>query len=385
MEMSALEIFGEVESDLQSIAGSSIALNSLLSLDDQGKTLSKLQTEIGGAPSSLYKMLQRLAQLSLLEESEGMYSLTHSGKFLAKQLSRFCTSVTPDEHTPVDKKTSWKSSRKSNRDDESVHWILHSRLVTKLLLSLLEGPKTRRDLRQQTGSLSSSIRSRLRQMENFRLVVEDGYSYNLTAKGMAVSAALRELVLMHRIVLRYGTFWNRYSLEGIPPVALDTVYELTHVELNQDGTGPAAMVNFQKYLAILSEGMYIHGISPFISRELADAIAYQASLGKAIEIVVTPELGRQIFQNYFDGKVENFQIYPNVRFYVSDIPFKYALTLTDKCIVLKLILKNNLAYDHARIMDCGSPDACIWAERFFQAFKTKSILLQDYAIKEKWV
>jgi predicted transcriptional regulator len=382
-----IEVFQSVGPQLQALFNSNLVPQALLALKEHPHTIAGLRDRIPGTSGSFYSVMQKMGKEGLIERENKEYALSNSGLFLSSKLEKLLNTINstcqgrpaeihPENEAHQDRLALYHHHKKFFR------WIFNSSLVLLILLSLHERAKTRRELRDDTGSLSQNIRTRLRQMEQWRLVSEEGYACALTTEGFRIVSAIEELLHTYRVTVTYSEFWNRYSLNWVPPEFFDKIHEMHQVTINYDGSGYTNYVNYQTYLNILSTGEHVHGISPWITPEMADGVAKQAYKGTPVSMVFSPELALQIFREYFSSNMNYLKAYPHVDFSVYPGPITFGLTVTDACLILKLPLKDDRSFDSARIMGCGSPDACRWSERIFNYYRRRSMPFMDFIAKE---
>lgn len=385
--MTEIDVHQSIGPDLQALLNSNLFPQILLVLLEHPHTVAALRARISGTYRSFSSVLQKMGEEGLVERGLGEYVLSNSGLFLSSKLVKLLENIIAMQHNSVERMspknnvpTDWLFFYHHHR--KFLRWIFNSSLVLRIMISLHSGPKTRRELRDDTGSLSQNIRTRLRQMEEWGLVSEKGYTYALTTEGYGIVTAIKDLLQTYVVTSKYGEFWNRYSLKWIPPQSFDKIHEMGRVTINYDGSGYENYVNYQTFLHILTTGGHVHGISPWVTPEMVDGVTKQAKKGTPVSLVLSPDLASYIYREYYSGSLDYLKIYPHVRVSVFPGPITFGMTVTDSCLVLKIPLKDDRTYDSARIMGCGSPEACRWAERVFEHYLEHSIPIEDFVAGE---
>ncbi len=105
---------------------------------------------------------------------------------------------------------------------------------------------------------------------------------------------------------------------------------------------------------------------------LADALREAVIGGKEIELVISQELARGLAAEPYATMRESLEGYANFRIYISSLPVRLGMTVTDSHLSLGLYRRDTGIYNVA--MDLISTDAAAvaWGERLFRHYKAGS-------------
>jgi predicted transcriptional regulator len=196
-------------------------------------------------------------------------------------------------------------------------------------------------------------------------------------KGEKTLESIERCVRTFNVIERFNSFFQIHSLDGMPESALATIDALICADLICD-----VPVNFEQGLAyfydVIREAGRLHGVSTWFLPEIAETIWERVIAGAEIELVITPELAETLWEEEIVGKGRNPADFPNLRFYVSTIPVKVGLTVTDKALSLGLFLRDGKTYDRIHDLLCFTPEAVAWGERLFRYYRERSVPIEEF-------
>ncbi|MCU0632924.1 MAG: DUF1724 domain-containing protein [Methanolinea sp.] len=191
---------------------------------------------------------------------------------------------------------------------------------------------------------------------------------------------LADLRAMVRTMERFIDFFESHSLEGIPQSALESLGDLVHAELICD-ISCNFLHRWEKYLRILQESRWIHGVSAFATPHIADAIGERVREGVKVILVITPELAEDLLKEPYLEMARHLWEYRNLKFRVSRVPIRVGLTVTDKALSFGLFTRSGQIYDSVYDLVCRSPESLEWGERLFLYYVEHSDPLPKYVFK----
>jgi predicted transcriptional regulator len=262
-----------------------------------------------------------------------------------------------------------------NATYKQVQSIFSSRLKIQILLSVLTGPKQLSQLRDVTGSTSQAIIPKIRTLERMSLIVQVEHGYAITPTGAILTSRIGDLIVTMGELMQHQEFWATHDIEGIPLPFLREIGNLIDSEVKFDTTENMFHV-YTHFVAILQQAAYVHGISSFMNPQLADVLSERIMAGVPVELVVSRGVAEGLAQEPFASKIRQLKPYGHFRIWLVDEPLRLGITVTDKHLSLGLNKKAGGVYDSSADMYSSDPRALDWAERLFQYYRERAVLLE---------
>jgi predicted transcriptional regulator len=114
------------------------------------------------------------------------------------------------------------------------------------------------------------------------------------------------------------------------------------------------------------EGICSHGPG------LAESLSERVIAGIPVELVISADAANVLGQEPYHAAIKNLLNFPNFKIWVTRIPLKVGLTVTDKCISLGLYKKDGKLYDSSSDLFSLDPVAITCGEDLFSYFKGQS-------------
>ena len=245
--------------------------------------------------------------------------------------------------------------------------LFRSRLQIQILLALQEGNQTLAHLREKTGSSSQALIPKIRGLESQMLLEQRNYEYLLTPLGHVLSDKITDFVTTLGSIRKHKDFWGSHELTGIPAYSLSEIGKLVSSEIIFDTTEDVIHV-YSLYLKIVKEASYIKGASAVMSPGLAESLSERVVAGIPVELVISADAADVLGQEPYQEAIKNLMNFPNFKVWVTRIPLKVGLTITDKCISLGLYKKDGKLYDSSSDLFSVDPVAIRWGEDLFSYF-----------------
>lgn len=262
-----------------------------------------------------------------------------------------------------------------NTNYKLIQSIFSSRLKVQILLSVLSGPKQLSELREVTKSTSQAIIPKIRSLERLSLLEQQDHGYVITPVGRILVTKIGDLVVTLGELMQHREFWATHDIEGIPHPFLYQIGDLIASDVKYDTTDDMFHV-YTHFVTILQQAAYIHGISSVMSAPVADVISERVVAGIPVELVVNRTVAESLMQEPFAGKVQKLRPYEQFKIWVVDEPLRIGITVTDKYLSLGLNKQVSGVYDSSADMYSTDPTARDWAERLFQYYRSRSVLLK---------
>jgi predicted transcriptional regulator len=262
-----------------------------------------------------------------------------------------------------------------NNNTKLIQSIFSSRLKIQILLSVAEGPKHLSELRDVTGSTSQAIIPKIRSLEGQSLIEPCDHGYRITSIGRVLATKIGDFVMTIGELMQHRDFWASHNIDGIPRPFLYQIGDLFDSEVKFDTTDTMFHV-YSHFLTILQKAEYIHGISSVMSPGVADVLSDRIMAGVPVELVVSRKVVEGLMQEPFLSKINQLKQYEKFKIWVVDEPLYLGITVTDKHLSLGLNKAINDVYDSSSDMYSSDLKAREWAERLFQYYRDRAVLLE---------
>lgn len=257
---------------------------------------------------------------------------------------------------------------------DEVQLIYRSRLLTEILLSLIDSNKTLPQFREITGSTSQAIIPKIRKLEAMHLIDDVNREYMLRPLGKVIASKIADFSMVLETINEHRDFWSNHYLEGVPESLLNEIGNLHNSRIISDTNADIFNV-YANYLKIIRSARHIYGISAVISSGHADVIGERIIQGIPVELVVSQDVALQLKDEPYSGKINALADYDNFRLMVVD-DIKVGMTVTDGCLSLGLYRKDGVAYDTTTDLFSFDHRAILWGEKLFEYYKNKAEILE---------
>jgi predicted transcriptional regulator len=254
---------------------------------------------------------------------------------------------------------------------EEIQAIFRSRLQSQVLFALSAGNKTLSVLREITGSSSQALIPKIRQLESAGYVESVRGEYALTPIGKVLIPDVEQLVRLIGVIHRHRDFWMNHDIESIPPDLLRELGDLYSSTVARDLDENILHV-YQAFVKILDEAAWVHGVTSITSPTHAEAIGRTVLRGTPVELVISEDLAHKLLGDPFSGMREQLADMPHLKFFVSSLPVRLGMTVTDRHLSLGLYKRGTDVYDVSFDLVSDDPSAVAWGERLFQYFRKNS-------------
>jgi predicted transcriptional regulator len=262
-----------------------------------------------------------------------------------------------------------------NNTYKLIQSIFSSRLKIQILLTTAEGPRQLSELREVTGSTSQAIIPKIRSLERLSLIEQRDRGYCITPIGLILASKIGDFVMTIGELMQHREFWATHDIEGIPQPFLDRIGDLMDSEVKFDTTDNMFHV-YSHFLAILQQAGYIHAISSVMSPAVADVLSERVIEGIPVELIVNKKVVEGLMQEPFLSKLQQLKPYKKFKIWVIDEPLYLGITVTDKHLSLGLNKTSNKVYDSSADMYSSDTKAREWAERLFQYYLDRAVLMK---------
>ncbi|WP_301662774.1 helix-turn-helix transcriptional regulator [Methanoculleus frigidifontis] len=254
---------------------------------------------------------------------------------------------------------------------EEIQAIFRSRLLTQMLVALGSGAKSLSDLRDITGSSSQALIPKIRQLESAHYIESERGDYVLTPLGRIVEPEIERLVTLMGVLQRHRDFWTQHDIESIPAEMLKEIGDLYSSEVVRDVEENIFAV-YTTFLNLLQNAKWIHAVSSIMSPAHAEAMMGTVRHGKSVELVISADLADTLIADPYSTMLRSLEDCHDFRIYVSPVPVRLGMTVTDSCLSLGLYKRGTDAYDTSVDLISFDATANAWGERLFQYYRQVS-------------
>lgn len=391
--MPDIAVYQQIAPRIQAIFRSELMLHLILSLRCGAKSLPRLSEEIGSSTNTLLPKVKVLEEKGLVARGKGWVALTSIGAIVAEKTATDIIRVLDSRialfekgHFTEDPELSTVEGEGTadpvsaimpdlyRRHKEEIHRILRSRLNTLLLLVLNHGERTRDELKAITGTSSQNIRPALRRLIEDEFVEERPYGYALTPYGSVVAESLRDFVVTTAVVIRFKQFWNTHAMDGLPAIAIDHLCELINGSIRCD-SGHRAFSAYTHMMKCIREAESLAIITSVAHPDMMAAIAKKALQGMPLDVIITPEMEREIDSPRHRPFIRPLEGCRNIRIAVAQVPLKGCIMLSHRCLNFGLYFADEDLYDSLRFFHDTSDEGLGWGERLLHHYRDHSVPL----------
>jgi predicted transcriptional regulator len=272
---------------------------------------------------------------------------------------------------------------------DDLKFILKSSVRMKILISLKDGPRLIREIREEHNLSFATISNNMKLLLEKQMVNKVNDFYHISQLGEYNLNRVLHFLESMQVIKNFEDLWINHDISGIPDDLMCDMGVLNDSTMirsdNKDVFRP-----YTEFYKVINNSNRIKGISPFFNPADYDLFNNIAKNNVKIDIITTDEVLEQIVKM---SKLKNLLteinvlLNHNLNFWRYDGEITIGFTLTDQCISLGL-LNDNGSYDQNRDLINSSDEAIDWGERLFDHYLSKSekvsaIKLAGYFISRK--
>lgn len=244
-----------------------------------------------------------------------------------------------------------------------------SAVRTKVMLCLLKGDLSARDLVGELRTRASTILHTIKDMTEENLVAKTSRGYALTNVGRIQALILEELMSTIIVLDQHLDFWLAHDISGIPEDLLVKIGMLGHSEMLK-GDRVAVLKTQDYWFSEVTKSKDIMGFSPIIVPTHPMAIAKAIENGAKVELILTRPILDIVLKDY---KEQIKMLLDTGRFnlYCMDQDIKMAYTVTDSYLSLGLFRLDG-SYDLGNDLNCYGDEARAWGTELFKYHRSMS-------------
>ncbi len=266
-----------------------------------------------------------------------------------------------------------KLNRVYEEVEDILKFITTSGVRIKMMMSLMEKPKTSSQLRDEFGIGTSTIIHAARDLERENILIEKSDGYHLTNIGRIFSTKLLDFVKLLAVTRKNIDFWLSHDIEGIPYEFLQRLGELQDLKLiKSSATNILQTLSF--YLKIVSKTKDLKGVSPIFVTDYAKIIKKILKRGAKVELVITKEILQPVIESYrkgIDKEVLEKVRKGNLKVWMTDETVKIAMTVTESFVSIGLFNLDG-TYDFTQDLVSYDKEAIKWGRELFEYYKSRA-------------
>ncbi|MBP1909580.1 helix-turn-helix transcriptional regulator [Methanolobus bombayensis] len=247
--------------------------------------------------------------------------------------------------------------------------ILNSEKRKNVLLLLMEGEKSRDEIKTSLNVTSTALIPQIKKLKEHGLVIQNGDYYILTNMGKVLVANMIPLLNAVEVFEENRKYWLNRDLNGIPEFIMKRFGELGNCviiepDLNYLFEFPKEFTeNIHKSNYVMAFNAYFHPEYPAIYSNLAEK-------GIHVSLVTTNPVHERMQADYAE-EMKKFIDYENTELFVSDEMTGLATLVTTDRFLFLCFFNNQEQYDHTILMSFDSK-ALQWSEELFAHFKERA-------------
>ncbi|MGB9978489.1 helix-turn-helix transcriptional regulator [Methanobacterium sp.] len=243
-----------------------------------------------------------------------------------------------------------------------------SSVRTKIVISLSEGPKRTKDLRELTGIPASTILHGINELEKQELVLREGDNFFLSEIGKIMSLKLIDTIRSSVSLKKLQRLLSNHEIKDIPQDLLMDIGDLSNSQLIEADNIDVFKVH-GTHLEIVLDSKRIRGISPIFYPNYPETFKKIIENDINVELILTSDVLEKTIKSVDKGKKDLKKLIEtgNLNLWRLDKDIKVAFTVTDKFMTMGFFSVNGM-YDPTRNLVSNDSDALSWGNRLFEYY-----------------
>jgi len=244
----------------------------------------------------------------------------------------------------------------------------------KILLSLLDGSKKTKQLRELTGIQSSTIIHGINELEKQNVVLRKGDNYYLSEIGHILTLKLVQITKTLDVLTKFRNLWLNHEIVDIPPELLMNIGNLSDSNLIEANNADIAKTH-TKFTNIVLQSKNIRGVSTVFHPDFTNIFEEVLQNEEVeVELILSDAILKETIKSINPKNLRQFlklNSNGNLHIWALKEEVKVAFTVTEKYLSLGFYTRDGV-YDSYRDLISESTDAIKWANDLFEYYKKKS-------------
>lgn len=247
--------------------------------------------------------------------------------------------------------------------------ILNSEKRKNVLLLLMEGEKSREEIKTSLNVTSTALIPQIKKLKEHGLVIQNGDYYILTNMGKVLVANMLPLLNAVEVFEENDNYWLNRNLDGIPEVFLKRFGELGNCMIIEPDLN--YLFEFPKeFTENIIRSSYVKAFNAYFHPEYPALYESLAKKGIDFSLVVTSSVYERMEKDYAED-INKFMGLENTEMSVSDDMTGLATLVTTDRFLFLCFFNSQEQYDHTILMSFDS-NALQWSKELFSYFKDRA-------------
>ncbi|MEM1513765.1 MAG: winged helix-turn-helix domain-containing protein [Candidatus Thermoplasmatota archaeon] len=255
---------------------------------------------------------------------------------------------------------------------EEFREILTSGIKMKILMSLLEGVKTSRQMMEEIGTSLSSVLHTARELEEKKWIEEKREGFILTPAGKILAKKVLDFTNSFYVTGKHKEFWLTHDIDGIPEEFINRIGEIKDSEIVKSSPKNLLQV-LALYVKHVSRAKDLAGISPVYVEEFSNLVKKLLKKEAKIKLVISKDIADKVFDAYkkeADEEIREKVEKGYLKIWIID-DVRIAMTVTESFVSVGLFNLDG-TYDFSQDLVSYDEEAIKWGRDLFEYYKSKA-------------
>jgi predicted transcriptional regulator len=260
---------------------------------------------------------------------------------------------------------------KENIDvDKAIRLAVCSDQRKEILLSLKDGMKTLRELRDELKLSAPAIVHALRELETSHLIRQDSKrNYMVTPIGRSAARKVIDFQGAMAALMKHEAFWLGHDLGGIPDNIFDKIGSLRDASLIA-GTPTDIFKALRHFVELLPDSKVVRLVSPFYIQDIGELVLEQFARQQHVTLVLTDDVSNHLIDEIGRERLSNART-ENLTLRVTRDNPKLVLVVADSFLALALYGSDG-AFDYSYTLTSQNEEAIAWGQELFDYYVASS-------------
>ena len=258
------------------------------------------------------------------------------------------------------------------KDDLKFYGVSSVRM--EILLSLRDGPKKTKQLRELTEFQSSTIIHSIYELEKQNVVLKKGDNYYLSEIGQILALKLVQITKTLDVVTKFRNLWLNHEISDIPTDLLMNIGNLSDSKLIEANNADITKAH-TIFTDIVLKSQNIRGVSTVFHPDFTNIFEEVLKNEEVeVELILSDAVLKETIKSINPKNLRNFlklNSNGNLHIWALKEEVRVAFTVTEKYLSLGFYTKDGV-YDAYRDLISESTDAIKWANDLFEYYRKKS-------------
>lgn len=256
------------------------------------------------------------------------------------------------------------------KDDLKFYGISSVRM--KIIISLMDGPKKTKQLRELTGIQSSTILHGISELEKQKIVSRDGDIYFLSEIGQILTPKVIDVIKTLFILKNNQNLWLDHQINDIPNDLLMRIGDLSNSMLIESDNVNISKVH-ENHIENVLKSKDIKGVSPIFYPIYSEIFKAIIERGIKVELILTDDVLNKTIDSLDNGVNDMKKLLSTgnlILWILNDV--QAAFTVTDRFVTLGLFFLDG-RYDSNKNLFSNDDDAIKWANKLFDYYRQRAV------------